>query len=272
MLKHWMLFQLLTLPVTFAFGALSNAVDNTDLVWTSSGDLTWDITYEESSDGVDAAVSGSISHRELSRISTTVIGPGTLTFTWRVSCEEDYDWLRFHIDDIETNAISGESGWQTITQRIDSGAHELSWEYVKDKSDTAGSDCGWLDQVGWIVDGSFADWASKNGLSGDLNSFWDQDHNSNGIPCGLEYTYGTNLISKAPLLRLLNTNNLIIVESLVQDTDTLPYSEVQILCSTNLTAWTHPVLPVSDAPTGREWHTTTNHPPCAFFKLEAKLK
>ena len=81
-------------------------------------------------------------------METTVTGPITLSFYWKVSSESGYDYLRFYIDSVEqAGSISGEVGWTQKTFSIPTGAHVLKWAYTKDVSVTSGSDAGWVDKV-----------------------------------------------------------------------------------------------------------------------------
>ena len=74
----------------------------------------------------------------------------TLTFYWKVSSQENCDYLEFYIDDVLKDRISGEVGWQKKTYDVNStGYHTLKWRYVKDGSDHDGSDKGWVDYVQW---------------------------------------------------------------------------------------------------------------------------
>jgi len=74
----------------------------------------------------------------------------TLTFYWKVSSEEDSDYLEFYIDDVREDRISGEVGWQKKTYDVNStGYHTLKWRYVKDGSGSDGDDKGWVDYVQW---------------------------------------------------------------------------------------------------------------------------
>lgn len=127
--------------------SLGDAVDNTNLVWTSGGNAAWIRQTAVTHDGVDAAQSGAIFDYQESWLQTTVTGPGTLTFWWRVSSEEDFDYLRFHIDGILQHEISGEVPWQQRSYNIAAGNHVLRWRYVKDPNTLVGQDRGWVDQV-----------------------------------------------------------------------------------------------------------------------------
>jgi len=81
-----------------------------------------------------------------------VSGTGTVKFYWKVSSEEDFDFLEFYIDGSLRSRISGSVDWEQRTYMISTpGSHTLEWRYVKDKSNDSGSDCGWMDKVEWVT-------------------------------------------------------------------------------------------------------------------------
>jgi len=131
---------------------LGEAVDNTDLSWSTDSDSEYGNWFGQSTtyyyDG-DAAQSGRIGNgnNQASWIQTNVTGPGSITFYWNVSSEAGYDFLRFFIDGIEQASISGEEDWHQMSFDISDGSHTLKWAYTKDEYVKAGSDCGWLDKV-----------------------------------------------------------------------------------------------------------------------------
>ncbi|MCX5991626.1 MAG: hypothetical protein NTZ04_04790, partial [Chloroflexi bacterium] len=49
----------------------------------------------------------------------------------------------------QSGRISGGVAWQQKSFNIASGTHTLKWAYTKDGSVSSGSDCGWLDKVGF---------------------------------------------------------------------------------------------------------------------------
>ena len=129
---------------------LGDALNAPGLAWTTGGSAGWTVQAETTRDGVAAARSGAIGHGEQSWMQATATGPGTLSFWWRVSSEAGYDYLRFLVDGVEqSGSISGATSWQLKTITIAAGSHALRWQYAKDGSVTAGSDCGWVDQVTW---------------------------------------------------------------------------------------------------------------------------
>ena len=129
---------------------LSGALD-TPLIFTTGGDAEWFRQTAESIEDGDGARSGRISHDQESWLQTTVNGAGMLSFSWRVSSEESYDFLEFCIDGLWQDRTSGSVDWQEmIYEFAESGSHSLEWRYVKDASMDSENDCGWLDGVVWM--------------------------------------------------------------------------------------------------------------------------
>jgi len=127
---------------------ICQAVDNCDVTWEMGGEgggwygQTSTYFYDN-----DAAQSQAISDNQSNYLQTTVQGPGTVLFYWKVSSETNYDYLSFYIDSTNKANISGEVNWQQKSFNIESGTHTLKWLYEKDNSVRRGSDCGWLDNV-----------------------------------------------------------------------------------------------------------------------------
>ena len=132
---------------------LPDALDATNLVWITGGAADWFGEPWAAHDGVDAGESGIVMDSQEAWMETTVTGPGTLTFWWQVSSEADYDLLVFSVNDELRAAISGETGWQQETFQLSAGSQTLSWTYAKDLSVTLGADCGWVDQVSFVLAG-----------------------------------------------------------------------------------------------------------------------
>ena len=136
---------------------LGVALDNTVLAFDTDGDAPWFVQSEVSHSGGSAVRSGVIDHGAETRLTTTVSGPGTLSFWWKVSSEQGYDKLAVSVDDVERADISGEQDWARKTVPVTGGgSHTVVWTYRKDGSVSGGSDCGWVDQVVWTPGGSLA--------------------------------------------------------------------------------------------------------------------
>ena len=96
--------------------------------------------------------SGAIGNSQTSWIETTVTGDGTLSFWWKVSSEDGYDWLICTTNGVEVMQITGEAGWESQALNIAGGETTIRWTFEKDRVDIdpVGMDCGWLDGVEWV--------------------------------------------------------------------------------------------------------------------------
>jgi len=137
---------------------VGESVEAEELTWTAGGNEIPQRTTKggESIKGGDAIRLGDFDYKKLQNneqtwISTTVTGPGTLSFYWKVSSEYRFDYLRFYIDGVQQAKISGSVDWQQQIFSIGSGSHTLKWTYTKDYSVSQGSDCGWVDWVEWTT-------------------------------------------------------------------------------------------------------------------------
>lgn len=147
-------YQTLTIVVAGST-SLADAVDAPSLVWgapTVPSDFRgWFRQTLVTHDSVDAAQSADLEDSQRAGLQTTVTGPGTLTFWWKVSSETRWDALRFEIDgQMHGSAISGVGAdWVQVTAPIGTGVHSLRWIYEKDGSVSVGDDAGWVDQVAY---------------------------------------------------------------------------------------------------------------------------
>lgn len=127
---------------------LCEAVDNCALTWETGGDGGgWFGQTSVYQSGSDAAQSHDIENYQSAFLQTSIQGPRTVTFYWKVSSEENYDFLQFYVDDVKQDEISGNIDWQQKSFLIESGTHTFKWVYVKDHVISSGSDCGWVDNI-----------------------------------------------------------------------------------------------------------------------------
>jgi len=128
---------------------LPEALDTPDWSWLTGGQAAWSGQAFPTHDGVDAARSGLIIDNQETWLETTISnGPGTLTFWWKVSCENGYDFLELYRNGVvQTNRISGEVDWQLVSVPVPTGSQVFHWRYIKDGSLASGQDRAWLDEV-----------------------------------------------------------------------------------------------------------------------------
>ncbi|MCU0285994.1 MAG: M28 family peptidase [Acidobacteria bacterium] len=139
--------------ITVGADAIAEGLDYT-ATFTKSGNANWTKVTDVYYYGNDSAKSGTITHSQTTSIETIIIvtGPKVVKFYWKVSSESGYDYLRFYIDGVQKNQISGTVDWAQVSNNITAGTHTLKWTYLKDASVSSGSDCGWVDKLE-IVDG-----------------------------------------------------------------------------------------------------------------------
>jgi len=129
--------------------------DAKNLTFHSESASPWSVDSTNYHSSPGAARSGAIGDGGSTNIQAMVSGPGTLTFWWKVSSEQSYDWLRIMVDGVSRQQISGYIDWTQVTVSVTgAGTHTLQWQYDKDGSVSNGSDCGWIDDVVWTPSGT----------------------------------------------------------------------------------------------------------------------
>lgn len=126
---------------------LAEALDNQNLTFTTSGTVPWFGLSDPAGSGADIVQSGAITVGETSEIETTVNGPALLSFRWKVTSEPGFNnSLRFLIDGVEQEVISGNVDWRQRIYPIPSGNnHTISWIYTKPMYSVENT--GYLDNV-----------------------------------------------------------------------------------------------------------------------------
>ncbi|MHC4500277.1 MAG: hypothetical protein ACYS21_14320, partial [Planctomycetota bacterium] len=156
--------------------------DALDAGWhvETTGDTDWSPAPGWGYNDGDCAESGNIWDNETSEMQATVQGAGTMSFYWKVSSQSN-DYLKFYIDGVFKDQISGSVGWQQKQYTLTgSGSHHLLWKYVKNSSGSSGSDCGWVDwlqgpgttppEPDSLADALGSDLSYTTG--GDVNWYW----------------------------------------------------------------------------------------------------
>lgn len=133
--------------------SLAEAIDQSDWPISTGGTAPWRGQYTNTHDSVDAAQCGDISHSQETWLQTSVVGPGQLSFWWKVSSELGYDYLDCYTNAVSIGTrISGNVDWQLKTLRLADGLQTLRWRYSKDASADSYLDSAWVDGVTWIPD------------------------------------------------------------------------------------------------------------------------
>ncbi|MBU0765575.1 MAG: hypothetical protein KJ607_12135 [Bacteroidetes bacterium] len=117
--------------------------------WQQGGNVPWIITTGTPYEGDFAAQSGNISDNQSSVLQITmyVMNNDTIAFFKKVSSEQDYDFLKFYIDNSQQGQWSGNIAWSQEKFAVTTGLHTFKWSFVKDEYVSSGSDCAWIDYV-----------------------------------------------------------------------------------------------------------------------------
>ena len=145
-----------TIEKVWGIGDTLGAPDHT---FTTSGNLPFVRVTDGTAPLGESMKSGAITHRQTSTLTTTVMGPGTIAFQWKTSCEKDdcdlYEWdhAEFKVDGTVVAKLDGVTNWQTVSHAISSDeSHTLEWVYVKDDVESDGQDCCWVADYHWVSD------------------------------------------------------------------------------------------------------------------------
>jgi subtilisin family serine protease len=136
----------------FIYASLATATGWTGNV-SSYGANNWIADNSSSVTPPSSAMSPVLGNLESSSMDIKVTGPGTLSWSWQVSSQEDQDILSVSLDGAAAaSSISGTVGWTAASLVIPAGEHVVRWTYAKDgpvdgEPDTAGADAGWVDNI-----------------------------------------------------------------------------------------------------------------------------
>jgi trimeric autotransporter adhesin len=124
---------------------LGEALDATNLVWTTGGDSLWHWQTNTTHDGLDAAWSGTLTQPGTAWIQTMVPGPVGVSFWWKLA--STFESLNFTVDGINWASLSGSVDWQQRSLFIPTGTHLLRWTATKTLNMASWTLNAWLDQV-----------------------------------------------------------------------------------------------------------------------------
>jgi hypothetical protein len=171
---------------------ITDAIDLSGGFNIEVGITPWLAQTTTAHDGHDAARSGTITGGQDCWMQTTITGPGTLCYWWKVSSESGYDFLEFYLDGVlQRGRISGEVNWQQVSINLPDGSHSVKWRYKKDWATSSGQDAGWVDEVSFLPDNPspVTTWLLGNGFTADANL--QSDPNGDGV--SLLMAYALNL-------------------------------------------------------------------------------
>ena len=119
--------------------------------FTTSGDAVWTRVVDEGNGDLFSARSGAITHNEISILTLDKVTTQEFTlcsFDYKVSTEENFDWLFVVLDGQLVDRFSGEVDWTNRQFYIKGiGSHEIKFIYFRDHADDGGTNQVWIDNV-----------------------------------------------------------------------------------------------------------------------------
>ena len=136
---------------------IGDTMGKPDHEFTTSGNgggTGWTRVVDATAPNGEAMKSGAITHNQSSVLSTTVMGPGTLSFAWRTSCEDDpqfeWDHAECAVDGTVVRQLCGVTAWTNeFVEIVGDGSHTVEWRYVKDDVESEGEDAAWVANYQW---------------------------------------------------------------------------------------------------------------------------
>ena len=136
--------------------SLQTALDAPGLTWTTSGTSGGGSWFGQSTTyyfGGSAAHSGFISYPQSSILQTTVTGPGTLTFWWKVATTLSSNpgggsMLAVKVNGITQTSLLDNADWNQQTIYLGSGSQAVQW-VLSYYAFPVGTGTGWVDDVTW---------------------------------------------------------------------------------------------------------------------------
>ena len=115
-------------------------------------------------DGEPVAKSGNAGVNNSTSTMQTVVqmeAGEQLTFSWKASTEDNYDYLKFYVNNSQYGAsLTGNTDWMTVTYTAaTTGTYTFQWRHIKDNYVGSYDDCGYVRDVCHVM----------NVLPGDAN-------------------------------------------------------------------------------------------------------
>lgn len=140
--------EISTLHIDFADNTWLNAFPHIyNFVNTSSIPWKVDTTFQYNEQST--LRSGGIGNSGSTKITFnfTLLEAGSITFSYCITSEKNYDWLTVTIDNVQRVRVSGSYAWTVYTQQLDAGEHTVTFSYSKDSSGSIGVDAAGIGYI-----------------------------------------------------------------------------------------------------------------------------
>jgi hypothetical protein len=117
--------------------------------WNYSGNADWFVTNQYAYEGTYSMESGNVNDNQVTSmlIDVNASADFEMSFSFKTSTEDGYDFLSFEIDNLQRGSWSGDNDWTVVSYLLPAGAHTLSWNYTKDFTVSSGEDACWVDNI-----------------------------------------------------------------------------------------------------------------------------
>ncbi|MBC8487264.1 MAG: T9SS type A sorting domain-containing protein [Bacteroidetes bacterium] len=121
----------------------------TQFDWETGGNADWFISQQNPYEGTHCVQSGDINDNQSTWLSLNydVANDDIISFFYKVSSQDNYDMLKFYIDNQLKDTWTGTIDWTHTSYSVTAGSHTFKWTYSKNSSTSTGSDCGWIDNI-----------------------------------------------------------------------------------------------------------------------------
>ncbi|MGE5317184.1 MAG: T9SS type A sorting domain-containing protein [Chloroflexota bacterium] len=117
--------------------------------WNTNGTEPWFAEQGSAYEGQWNARSGALTDNQYSQISLNwnVGYADSISFYYKMSSEQNYDYLHFYTGSQELAKWAGITNWTKATFAVPAGDQIFRWRYEKDYSISSGEDCARLDYI-----------------------------------------------------------------------------------------------------------------------------
>ena len=118
--------------------------------WQIDPAYPWSITTNNPYEGTYCMKSGGAGVANVvSNMTVTVNIPadGEMSFFGKISCENNWDYGYFYIDNQQMGSYTGAGNWAERKFPITAGDHTFQWRYTKDGSVNSNDDCFYVDYI-----------------------------------------------------------------------------------------------------------------------------
>lgn len=105
----------------------------------------WTFDNAVSFDGIDS-IKSVLPNRSENQLSTTIQGPATVSFRWKIDAIEYFDSIRFNSSN-DLASLGGVQDWQQRSFLVDTGEQKLQWSFTRFASHPVGTASAWLDDL-----------------------------------------------------------------------------------------------------------------------------